>query len=248
MRLILWRLGVSIAAFLGGVVGFVPVFVVGLSVPFEVTGPLSLGTGILLAALAAGWVGNIAPSAPQQRTRSRLLPILAASGVGLVLALLVGVAFGFALFRLFPVSDLSSGVPPRAYAIYGAFFATLALAASFATWRYRGPRVSGLGSGGVTSLALSIFGLVVLLLLVPVMGSGFDPGGIAGALVAGGFAVTLVLAALGAVSVVRNSRWSPEGVHALGWDAALTLALVGGWTATIFGAVYLTCLLVTCQP
>lgn len=240
MRRVLWRLGTLVAAFIGGVVGFVPVFALGLGVPLYVPGPLALGTSALLAALSAGWVSNIAPPAPQQRTRSRLLAIFAASGCGVILAALVGVAFGFAISWLFPISDPYSGIN-LALATYGVSFAVLSLTTSFATWRYRSPREGHLGVTGVTALALSVAGLVVLFLLIPVMGSG---GARAWPVVVG-FGVTLTLAASGVVLVARNLRRVPEG---LGQDAALTLTLIGTWTTLIIVAVYLSCSVVTCQP
>lgn len=233
----------SYSAFVGGVVGFVPVFALGLGVPIVVPGPLAFGTASLLAALAAGWVGNIAPLAPQQHTLSRLLAILAASGGGMVLTLLVSVAFSFAVFRLFAISDPYTGTY-LVLATYGVCFVIQAAASSAETWRYRGPRGEGhLGFGRVVLLALSIVGLVVLLLLIPVMGSG----GASAWPVIVGLDITLALTALGVASMARSSRQGLEG-YELGYDAALTLALVGAWAALIIGAVSLTCLIVTCQP
>lgn len=198
MRRVLWRLGIPVAAFLGGVVGSVPVFALGLGVPIYTPGPLALGTSALLSALAAGWVGNIAPPTPQQSTRSRIPAVLAASGVGVVLALLVGVSLLFVLPRLLSISDPYSMIGVT-LATYGVCFPILALAASFATWRYREPQTSGLGFFRIAALALSVVGLIVLFGLILLMGSG---GALAYSVVAG-FGVTLTLSVLGAVFAAR---------------------------------------------
>jgi hypothetical protein len=83
-RQALWLVGVPLAAFVGGVVGFFPVFTLGLMIPIFLFGPLSLLSGAWLATLCAGWVANLARWG---RSRSRLLAILGFSLIGGLLAL-----------------------------------------------------------------------------------------------------------------------------------------------------------------
>ncbi len=244
VRRVLWRLGIPIAAAVGGVVGFVPIFALGLGVPIFVPGPLALGTAALLATLAAGWVGNIAPPAEQQHTRSRLLAILGASVGGVILALLVGVALLFIVPRLLSISDPYAMINVT-LAIYAVCLAILALAASLATWRLRAPNSGGLGFDGAAALGLSVAGPIILSPLIPVMGSG----GTQSAYVQAGSGVGLALAAAGAALMAWRLRRGPEG-HGLGRDAALTLIMVGVWTAVTIGAVHLSCRFVfaACVP
>jgi len=226
------------------VVGFVPIFALGLGVPIFVPGPLALGTSALLATLAAGWVGNIVLPDEQQRTRSRILPILAASVGGIILALLVGSALLFAVPRLLSISDPYAMIPVT-LAIYAVCLAILALTTSLATWRLRAPRSGRLGFDGATALGLSVAGPIILSPLIPIMGSG----GTQSAYVQAGIGVGLALAVVGAALMARRSRREPEG-HGLGRDAALTLSMVGLWTAVIIGTVHLSCRFVfaACVP
>jgi hypothetical protein len=256
MRRFLWLLAITVAAFVGGVAGFLPVFVIGLGVPLTTVGPLAIGTGALVASLAAGWVGNLA--APQ-RTRSRLLAILVASEIGAILFSLISVAL-WAFAKLSALPTPSRGLTAAfTWAMLFCLVVFVFVVPPVATWRYRAPGVGRLGYEGAAALALSVVGLIVLVLTVPVFGSGFSPGELLSAIgssangfVAAGFVACLVLvallAALGVVWAARASREGLEG-HELRRDAALTLAVVGIWVAVVFnGTLFLTCAVVTCQP
>jgi hypothetical protein len=232
------------AAAVGGVVGFVPIFSLGLGVPIFIPGPLAFGTSALLATLAAGWMGNIAPPTEQQHTRSRLLAILGASAGGVILALLVGVALLFTVSRLLSISDPYAAINV-ALTIYAVCFAILASATSLATWRFRVPNSGRLGFDGAVALGLSVAGPLILSPLIPVMGSG----GTQSAYVQAGIGVGLALAAVGVALKAWRSRRGPEG-HGLGRDAALMLIMVGIWTAVVIGTVHLGCRFVfaACVP
>lgn len=246
----MWRvlsmLAIVIAALAGGVVGFLPVFVMGLGVPLFVVGPLAIGTGALVASLTAGWVGNLA--APR-RTRSRLLAIFAVSEAGAILFSLVSAGFWiFARLSEHPTPAAPAFTVAFARALFTCAVIFVFVVPIITTWRYRDPGVGRLGYDGMSALALSVVGLVVLILLVPVFGSGFDPGDSEGLVAVAGFVAGMTLAASGVALRARISRRGLEG-REIEQDAALTLVLVGLWVAVVFvGTVSLTCGIITCQP
>ena len=82
MQRALWLFGVPLIALASGVVGFFPVFVMGLVMPIFMVGPLSLISGACLATLCSGWLANFARWG---QSRSRLLAILGISLIGAVL-------------------------------------------------------------------------------------------------------------------------------------------------------------------
>lgn len=158
-RQALWLVGVSLAAFVGGVVGFFPVFTLGLMIPIFLFGPLSLLSGAWLATLCAGWVANLARWG---RSRSRLLAILGVSLLGGLLALppywggawLIGTLYRPPNFA--PVGALY-------YSPYLAGAIVFVAITTLAAWRLRLPTQGGLtGDFRLTLLLLvSVPALVV---------------------------------------------------------------------------------------
>jgi hypothetical protein len=171
------------------------------------------------------------------------LPILAASVGGIILALLVGLALLFAVPRLLSISDPYAMIRVT-LAIYAVCLAILALTTSLKLGDCA-PRSGRLGFDGATALGLSVAGPIILSPLIPVMGSG----GTQSVYVQAGIGVGMALAVVGAALMVRRSRRGPEG-RGLGWDAAVTLTMVGLWTAVIIGTVHLSCrfMFAACVP
>lgn len=134
----LLRFGTLAAALLGSLLGIVLIFPLALVAPVAIVYPLGLGVAALLAALAAGWADMfLAGNAAGQATRPRLLPVVgvAEATAAVVAALLVGtLALGERLRpRVFAPPPLAIGLTCGVL---------LALAASLATWRYRGARTA----------------------------------------------------------------------------------------------------------
>ncbi len=117
-----YRVGVFIAALVGGMIGTIPVGTLGLAVPFLVIIPLALLAGVLLSGISASWAEYLL--APD-RTRNNLLPIAAVSvAVGAVV-----VAAG---------NVLSTGkVGPNLFMSILLFMAMIAVFTSFAVWSFR---------------------------------------------------------------------------------------------------------------
>lgn len=225
----LWKVGVPVAALLGGAVAAMCVILVGLTTSMVVVWPLALGIGAAFAGLAAAWVGNL--SSPDG-TRSRLSLVLLVSEAGAVVAVLLA----FALTAWAPSTPLAAPV---------ALF-VVAAAASAATRRFRGER-GRLGRDGVAALVLSAVGVIALFATSPggswvLEGAGVLPpegllAGSAGRAVM--LFVSLVFTSLGALVAIRRSRNPGFG---LGRDAGVTLGVIG-LTAPVFqGTLYVVCL------
>lgn len=155
VRQALWLVGVPLAALVGGVVGWAPVFVMGLGVPIFLVGPLSLVSGACLAALCAGWLANLAD---WSRSRSRLLAILGISLIGAVLAL----PPYWALARLVNAFDLPNDLA-IAIGVYLSGAIVFVAVTTLAVWRLRLPARGGLARDlGLTLLLLvSVPALIV---------------------------------------------------------------------------------------
>jgi hypothetical protein len=145
MRTLFYQLGVIGAAFVGGMVGAIPVFSLGLFVHPIVIWPLTLAIGALFAALSAAWAGIL--FAPDQ-TQSHLLAVV---GVSQVIA-----------FVIVPIFPLVQGLFPRAIYGLGLSVLILALGASWATWRYRRSRDR---LGRDAALTLGLVGLAPLVVI-----------------------------------------------------------------------------------
>ncbi len=145
---LVYRVGVFIAALVGGMVGALPVAILGLVVPEYVTLPLALIVGGLVSGISAGWAANVL--APD-RTRSILLPIAGVSvAAGAVVAVAsIGLSMGGA-WRVFP--NLFSSLLLAT--------AIIATGASFAAWHFR--RIDGrLGKDLLITLGLLGIAIVV---------------------------------------------------------------------------------------
>lgn len=131
----LYFTGVALLALAAGVVGFSPVYVMGLVVPLLIVLPLALLTSSLLASLSAGWVTNFMSGGVLENTRSRLWAIFAislvASFVGTILAMISG----------FLINEFGAGIGLTVGAII--YYAPGALvftgATTAATFRLRTP-------------------------------------------------------------------------------------------------------------
>lgn len=120
-----YRVGVFLAALVGGMAGALPVATLGLVVPGYITVPLALIAGALVAGIGAGWVANLL--APD-RTRSMLLPIAGASVVtGAAVAVAgMGLSVGGAWL-----------VFPNRFSMLFLSMAVIAISTSFAAWHFR---------------------------------------------------------------------------------------------------------------
>lgn len=117
-----YRIGVFIAALVGGMIGTIPVGTLGLAVPFLVIMPLALLTGGLLSGISASWAEYLL--APD-RTRNNLLPIATVS----VAVVAIAVAAG---------SLLSTGkVGPNLFMSILLIMASFATFISFTVWSFR---------------------------------------------------------------------------------------------------------------
>jgi hypothetical protein len=213
-----WRIGVPIAAVLGGFIGGYVVLPWGLVTPFFIVAPLATGIGALLAALGGSWAGTLLSP---DGTRTRLLPVVLASEVTAALAVILLVApilLGPLILRF------SFGT------------VIIALGASWATWRFRGPRGS-MDRGAAITLVLAMIVLILTLLVL----NGSVIRGLFGPL-SGVIAIPLgvlsgVAAVILGVVLMRGSYRNPGDVMVR--DAALTLGLIGLPTPVFYGAYYL---------
>lgn len=127
-RNLAYRVGVFIAAVVGGMVGL-PVAVLGLAVPFFVILPLTLIVGGLLSGISASWAANLL--APD-RTRSILLPITGASVAAGTVVAVAGIVLSMGgAWRVFP----------NLFSALLLFMAIIATGTSFAAWHFR--RIDG---------------------------------------------------------------------------------------------------------
>lgn len=213
-----WRIGVPVAAVLGGFIGGYVVLTWGLVTPFFIVAPLAAGIGALIAALGGSWAGTLLSP---DGTRTRLLPVVLASEVTAALAVIVLIApmlpgpliFRFALATLI-----------------------IALGASWATWRFRGPR-GRMDRGAAITLVLAVIVLILTLLVL----NGSVIRGLFGPL-SGVVAIPLgvlsgVAAVILGVVLMRGRYRGPEAV--MGREAALTLGLIGLPAPVFYGAYYL---------
>jgi hypothetical protein len=213
-----WRIGVPVAAALGGFIGGYVVLPWGLVTPFFIVAPLGVGIGALLAALGGSWAGTLLSP---DGTRTRLLPVVLASEASAALAVIVLVV------PMLPV-------PLIIRFAFGT--AIIALGTSWATWRYRGPG-EPMGRRSAITLALAAVVLILSLLVLngSVIRSLFGP-------LVGVFAIPLgVLSGVAAVIVgvvLLRGRYRGPG-DVMGRDAALTLGLIGLPAPLFFGAYYL---------
>ncbi len=151
---LVYRIGVVIAALVGGMAGALPVATLGLVVPEYVTVPLSLIAGALVAGISAGWAANLL--APD-RTRS-MLPAIA--GISVAAGAVVAVA-GLGLS-----AAGASLVFPNRFSMLLLSMAVIAIGVSFATWHFR--RIDG----RLTRDLLTTLGLLGALIVV-ILGTVF---------------------------------------------------------------------------
>ena len=214
VKRVAWRIGVPGIALAGGLVGGGVVLSWGLVTPFFIVWPITLASSALVSALGASWVGTLIAPDP---TRSRLLRVVVASEVA---AGVLGVA------------SLVVPLPPGFLLL--ASVVVIALVASWATWRFRGP---GEHVDGEVVAVLVLAAVVLALGLLTLNGS--LSGVLAG--VAGiGLGVLVGVAAVVLGAVLFRGRF---GGRRLGRDAAATLGLVGLPTPIFFGAYYVALLL-----
>jgi hypothetical protein len=139
-RQTLWLVGIPLAAFVGGVVGFFPVFTLGLMVPIFMVGPLSLLSGAWLATLCAGWIANLAR---RGHSRSRLLAILGVSLIGGFLALPPYWGAAWLVNTLYRPPNFAP-VGALYYSPYLAGSLVFVTITTLAAWRLRRPTQGGL--------------------------------------------------------------------------------------------------------
>ena len=206
MRRLSWFVGVPVVALLGGLVGGIAILHWGLVTPLFIVWPLAVGRGALLAAIGASWVGTLLTPT---RTRSRLLWVVLVSevtAVVLAVVFLVGSILVPLIFQL------------------GFSAIVIALSASWATWRFRGPGEQ-MGRDAAMTLVLAMAVLVASLLSLWGYWSGIY-----------GILASVVAVALSVILV----RWRTRGPgDRMQRDAAVTLGLVGVPAPLFFGAYYL---------
>ncbi len=211
------------ASFMGGVVGFVPVYVMGLVVPIFVVGPLALLTGSLVATLLTSWVANLLA---MDGSRSRLFVVFGISGVAAVAGLLLYFAGAWAV-NTFDLG-FGFGVDLLVYLPGAAVFSGMTTAAA---WRLRSPG-GRLGKCGVGALVLSVGVLVLSLLANPTV-EVFPIYE-----VAVGANLAVVISCLIAMAWLGRRGSLGRG---LARDAAITLCLSTSILPAVSGIVALAC-------
>lgn len=141
-------LTVWVAALVACLCGLLAVTVMGLSIPGSVIVPLAMGSGALLAALTATWVGSFLLA--EDGTRSRLLPVVGVTEVAAVA--LAGIVMALALLEI-PVSLIT-------FLLASAVL--LAGAATAAAQRLRTPHVNVQRDLGVSLVLVAVAVLVVV--------------------------------------------------------------------------------------
>ena len=215
-RRVLSRVGVPVVALVGGIFGGGAILSWGLVTPFFIVWPITVGSAALVSALGAGWVGTLfAPDA----TRSRLLGVVGSSEIA------AGVLAG--AFLLVPL--------PPGFLLLGTVV-IIALAASWSTWRFRGPgERAGREVAAVLILATAVLALGLLGL------GGYLPGALAGR---GGIGLSVLVGSAAVVLGVVLFRRRPDGPgQRLFREAAATLCLSGLPAPVFFGAYYAAFLL-----
>jgi len=150
MKLSFW-IGTFLAAWAGSVIGLVLILPLGLIAAEWVIFPMSLSIAALLAGLSAGWVGTWLA---KDQTHTRLLPVIGATEI---------MAFSIAVIFLSSAALRTTFLGPW-IVIGGVCSLLLALTASGAAWRLRGPIQN---AGNEFRLTLVLLGLA--LLLVPII-------------------------------------------------------------------------------
>ncbi len=161
MSLLLWRVGVPLAALMGGLIGLIQIVSLVLVVSPVVTMPLMMGVAGMFAALAAAWAGNLlAPN----RSGSRLLPIV---GISEITAALLAVAI---LSLAMVLEQAGPSAPDLLLPLLVVSLLVLAAGASLATWRLRYPgrhlRRDALATLGLLALTVVVVAVAVYLAFV----------------------------------------------------------------------------------
>ena len=213
---------VFIAAFVGGVVGFLPVYVMGLVVPLLVVGPLALLAASVMATLLACWIANfMAPDG----SRSRLLGVFGASVIAIVLAIFLYFAGAWAVnvFRLgFEIWVTLLVYLPAAFAFAGVITAV--------AWRTRSPGGRLGWPGGV--MLLAAVGILSLAISTSYSVGFFFVS--EGTMVLAGVFLA-ILSLLVAIWVSRRHSRDLLG------DAGITLCLSAALPPVIYGVTYVSC-------
>lgn len=221
MRKIAWYTGVPLVAFVGGFVSGMTILDRGLLVaPVLIVWYLSAVFVALVAALGASWAGTWFAL---DRTRSRLSRVVLVSEV---VAIVVAVALMF--------------VPATPRFLFLGGVVTVALAASWAAWRFRDPW-GGLGRDAVVALILAgvVFVIDVFVLSRSTAFYPFDSW-VGPIVVAASVSVGVIAMVLGVILV----RWCFRGSgDQTSRDAALTLGLMGLPAPVFFGATYVALLM-----
>lgn len=144
--------GVFLVALLAGMVGAIPVFVLGLFVPGYTVLPLTVFLAGLFSALGAAWMANFLHP---DRSSSDLLPIVGftESAAALLVVAMFALTFGLMVVWPFPAFPLLLVV------------LALALAGTIASWRFRKAARS---LGKDAWLTLGMVGAALLIVVVAV--------------------------------------------------------------------------------
>ncbi len=212
------------ATFVGGVAGLVPVYSMGLVIPMIVVGPLTLLSTSIVAALLAVWSANLIAT---DGSRSRLIAVLAYSGIAAVLGLLVHFAVVWAAntfdlgFELWVTMMIYL---PAAF-VFSGIVTVVAL-------RMRAPG-GRLGWSGSVMLLMAAGILVFSILTSPTVGLGFVSYWIIG-----GLGLTIVLTSL--ITALISLRRATSGWELMR-DASITLCIAVTLLLILYGAVYAAC-------
>lgn len=155
----LYRVGTLIAAWVSSLIGLFLVLPLGLIVVEWLIFPLALVIAALLAALGAGWAGTYLA---RDQTQTLLLPVISTT---------VEMAAGLALFFLLSVwAGLTSFGPLVMPVLFLSL--VLALSATFATWRFRGPQQNRRTAVRLTAtlLVLAVVGVPGVVFLASLLG------------------------------------------------------------------------------
>lgn len=218
LKRLVWRIGVLIAALLGALLAL-PMLVLGLVVAMPVVLILTLTAAALFATLGAGWSGTLL--APDH-TRTRLL-------------LVVGVCEAIAAVLAIVMSMLEAFVD--VFIVVPAAVIIVVASASWATWRFRGPRGRMAWTARLT-LALAV---AVFVVSYELLSSGYIGSSLLGLLFYLPIAPLPFVVGVGVASVVMGAvlavwRFRRRGDQ-LGMDAAVTLGLVGVGPLLIIGVL-----------
>lgn len=227
---LMWISLVAVVALLGGLVGGILIFPLALVTPSFIVLPLTLGFAALLSAIGASWVGTLlAPDG----TRSRLLVVVAVSEAAAGASAIA--LIGGALLVLAGARWAESFLGPP-IVLLGLIVLVVALGASWATWRFRGP---GAHLGRDATITLAVAAVVLILglsgLASVTVGSLGLPG-IGGMHPIYGVFVSMAATIASMMLLARRFR-GPDDQP--GRDAAITLGLVGLPAPVVLGVYYL---------